>query len=170
MAPLILNFGFTPRPLCRPAKRAPLYSLNRGLGGPQSRSGYFEEDINCLIVPFFEPRYFRGTFRRLRHCSDRDTPAFFLERMSCDLDAYTEGQTGMPKEVGAVLHALNALQISSGSWWPCNVRVPYLCHSSTKLEHKLHFHKAPPLRFYFRRWLGWTGTFHIPEEWLALTK
>ena len=81
MAPLNLNLGptcefsFTPRPLY-PRERGPRYSLNRGLGGPQSRSGNFGEDKNLLTLPGFEPRYFGSTFLSL------DTTLTELSRLS----------------------------------------------------------------------------------------
>jgi hypothetical protein len=128
ISPLILNLGptfessFTPRPLY-PREKSPRYSLNRGLGGPHSRSGNFGEEINLLTFPGFEPRYFGSIFHSL------DTTLTELSRLSvpyisCDLDVYKDGQTDMPKLVCAVLHALCAPPISSESWMPCNVAVP----------------------------------------------
>jgi hypothetical protein len=35
--------------------KAPNYSLNMRLCGPQSRCGHFREEENLLLVPAFEP-------------------------------------------------------------------------------------------------------------------
>jgi hypothetical protein len=46
--------SFTPRPLY-PQGKSPWYSLDRRLGGPQSRSGRGGEEKNSQPSPGFEP-------------------------------------------------------------------------------------------------------------------
>jgi hypothetical protein len=46
--------SFTPRPLY-PQGKSPLYPLDRGLGGPQSRSGRGGEEKNFQPPPEIEP-------------------------------------------------------------------------------------------------------------------
>jgi hypothetical protein len=50
IAPRILNFSFTPRPLYLQGKSA-WYPLDRRLGEPQSRSGRGGEDRNSQPLP-----------------------------------------------------------------------------------------------------------------------
>jgi hypothetical protein len=45
-APAVLTAG----------ERAPQYPLNRGLGGPLSRSVRLGEEKNLFLIPGFEPR------------------------------------------------------------------------------------------------------------------
>jgi hypothetical protein len=53
-----MEVSFTPRQLYS-RRNSPLYSLNRGLGGLQSRSGCCEEVKNLLPLPGTEPRFLR---------------------------------------------------------------------------------------------------------------
>jgi hypothetical protein len=48
--------SFTPRPLY-PQGKSPWHPLDRGLGGPHSRSGRGVEEKNSQPPPGFEPQY-----------------------------------------------------------------------------------------------------------------
>jgi hypothetical protein len=60
----ILNFGSRldeggqlHAPVALPRDNSPWYPLDRGLGGPQSRSGRYGEDTNLLLLPEIDPRH-----------------------------------------------------------------------------------------------------------------
>ena len=85
--------------------KEPRYPLKRGLGGPQSRSGRFEEEENVSPLPEFEP-------------PDRPAPIIYVIAIH---KLYGNGQR---TEIRCVISVTRLVHAVGADSWPMVVRPP----------------------------------------------
>jgi hypothetical protein len=101
--------SFTPRPLC-PQGKSPWYSLDRSLGGPQSRSRRGGAEKNSQPLPGFEPP--------IIHHWAIPTPTQINKQIksSLILQLLFNKQISLSEK----LHGPSPSNISWNSWWSWN--------------------------------------------------